>query len=189
MRRLTLLAALAGFAISPALAGTALSPADPQPDAGDLAPGLAVKYAYPPDVKTLDDAAYWLERKASDGPPLAGLGYEETSEKALTSEQVENVAASIDGYVRFEVAGDYRLKFFSNDGLMVELGGAEIYKDDTRHPCGTNGWVDVTIPEAGWYPLHMIYFQRKDSSCLIMSWQPPGGKRTDVPDAAFGYGK
>lgn len=189
MRRLPLLVALAGLAFTPAFAATTLSPADPQPAASDLAPGLAVQYAYPPDVKTLENAGYWLDRMAKAGPPLTGLQYHDTTDNALTSSQVTRVAAKIDGFVHFEKAGAYKLKFFSNDGLDVKLGGAEIYRDDTRHPCGSDGAVEVSVPKPGWYPLHMIYFQRLESSCLIMSWQPPGGKMGEAPNAAFAYRK
>ncbi|MEO0866425.1 MAG: hypothetical protein AAFY39_18025, partial [Pseudomonadota bacterium] len=52
-----------------------LKPADPQPKG--LKEGLAVKYAYPPDVKSLNQASRALKR-AKAGTPLKGLDYRDT---------------------------------------------------------------------------------------------------------------
>ena len=100
LRALSMIAILSGTTAF--AAPVTLSPADPQPNAGDLSPGLAVSYAYPSDVRTLDDASGAL-RKGRKGPPLKGLSYEDNSEGdlTLTSRSAQKVAAAISAGARF----------------------------------------------------------------------------------------
>jgi hypothetical protein len=167
----------------------ALKPASPQPDAGALKPGLAVVYARPRDVKYLFEAETALREKAEPGPPLVGFDYPDTNkgDPALTSGQPEKIAAEIEGFIRFDQSGVWRVQFMSNDGLRVRLGGAEIYEKDGRFPCSSDGWIEVSVPEPGWYPIKALYFQRLSTSCLLMKWQPPGGAEDWTPNSAFAY--
>lgn len=168
---------------------TALTPASPQPDAAALKPGLGVVYAYPPEVRTLDQAKSWLPYGTEPGPPLIGFDYIDTApgENALTSNRAEYVVASITGFIRFDKPGTYRLEFQSNDGLDVFIGGAHVYRYDGRHPCESSGWVEVSAPEAGWYPLEALFFQRLNTSCLLMQWEPPGEATEWTPNDAFAH--
>lgn len=181
---LALVAAAAAFA---AEADTIrLAPADPQPEG--LLPGLSVRYAYPPEVKSLDEARHWLDAGAEPGPPLSGLRYKETAEgePTLTAAQATRVAAEITGFVRFDTAGPARVEFFSNDGLLVELGGVRVSKHDGRHPCESEGFHDVEIPAAGWYPIRLTWFQRLGGACLMMKDGGPEGKLGWAKDDRFG---
>lgn len=164
-----------------------LEPADPQPSG--LTQGLSVEYAYPSDVKTLRDAYIALGIGAEGGEPLAGLNYSSGPDtpNALTSVQEMHVAARIKGYVRFDAEGVYVLRFLTNDGLEMTIGGEEIVKVDERTPCDPTGEIEVSVPEPGWYDLEALWFQRQGTSCLIMEWAPEGGSPEPVPDAAFGH--
>lgn len=181
-------AALVGATIM--LAGAALAaplklqPASPQPTG--LKQGLAVEYVYPLDVKNLSQATRFL-REAKPGEPLAGLDYRDTAprEKTLTSTSVENVAAAITGYVKFDSPGTYTIEFLTNDGLDAKIGGQEVGYFDGRQTCQETPAVEVEVPQAGWYPVDITYFQRSGTSCLLMR----AGKGTPdwMPDTAFGY--
>ena len=164
-----------------------LKPAKPQP--ANLTQGLSVEYAYPSDVKTLRDAYVALGIGAESGAPLAGLDYSSGpgAPNALTSTREMPVAARIKGYLRFDAAGTYVLDFLSNDGLQVTLGGKEIVKHDQRTACASTGKVEVSVPEAGWYDLEALWFQRQGTSCLEMHWAPEGGSLATTPGSAFGY--
>lgn len=164
-----------------------LTLADPQPDDGDLSPGLAVEYAYPGDVRTLEDASIALDG-ARKGPALRGLSYEDNNEGdlTLTSRKDQKVAASISGYMRFDEPGTFEVDVISNDGVEVSLGGQQIALYDGTHACEPSGVREVMIPEAGWYAIEATYFQRKGTACLIMDWNV-GGDMSPVPDAVFGY--
>ncbi len=164
-----------------------LEPADPQPTG--LTEGLAVQYAFPGDVKTLRDAYIALGIGAEPGQPLSGLNYSSGpgTPNALTSGQEMRVAARIKGFVRFDAAGVYVLELLTNDGLELTIGGEEIVKVDARTPCDPTGKVEVSVPEAGWYDLEALWFQRQGTSCLVMQWAPEGGSLGATPNAAFGY--
>lgn len=184
----TLLIAVAALWAAPAPTATAEevlrpAPAAPQPDAAALRPGLAVKYAYPGDIKSLTDAESWRSYDPKPGPPLVGFDYPDTlpDEKALTSDAEEFVVAFIDGYIAFEQPGTHYLEFWSNDGLRVELGGIQIYEHDGRHPCETLGPVAIEIETPGWYPVQALYFQRRNTSCLLMKSKSPDGELDWAP--------
>ncbi|MEM9049568.1 MAG: hypothetical protein AAGC92_12715 [Pseudomonadota bacterium] len=163
-----------------------LSPADPQPKAEALQAGLAVRYAFPNSVKWLREAEGWRRYDPKPGTPLVGFDYPDSvpGEPVLTTNRPENVIAFIEGYIRFDTPGIWRIEFHSNDGLRVNIGGVEVYKHDGRHVCETLGWTEFEVPQAGWYPVQATYFQRLNTACLMMRWAEPGGKmrwtRTDV---------
>lgn len=166
-----------------------LEPASPQPKAGQLKPGLAVSYAYPTEVRNLTDAERALRRSGKKGKPLSGLDYRDTEEgeMTLTSTQALRVVAGISGYVRFDAPGVYNMDFLSNDGLQVSIGGKEVVYLDERTPCDPSPVTQVQVPEAGWYALEAVYFQRLGTACLHMRAGPEGGKVTWMPDSAFAY--
>ena len=149
-----------------------LAPANPQPSAGALSKGLAVKYARIPNaVRELAGAEKAL-KKAKRGKPIAGLTYDDTDGKVLTSDSYEKVAAGISGYIKFPKAGTYTLDFLNNDGLQLWIGGQEVALYDGIHACGYSGEIEVVVPSAGYYELKANYFQRKGTSCLMMEWGP-----------------
>lgn len=181
-------ASLAAMAIVLATAAFAaplkLKPANPQPSG--LKPGLAVKYAYPPDVKSLNQANRAL-KKGKAGPALKGLDYRDTrdGDKTLTSKQAHHVAASISGYVKFDAAGTYNIDFLTNDGLDAKVGGQTVGYFDGRQKCFETRAVQVEVPQAGWYPVNITYFQRVGSSCLHM--RAGKGSPDWMPNSAFGH--
>lgn len=154
-----------------------LTPADPQPAAGSLQPGFAVKYAYPGDIKTLHQAESWRDHGPKPGPAIIGFDYPDTlpGENVMTSESSEYVIAFIDGYISFAEPGTHYLEFWSNDGLRVEIGGTQVYEHDGRHPCESLGPQAVEVPEAGWYEVKALFFQRRGTSCLLLKTKPPQG--------------
>ncbi|MGR3616423.1 MAG: PA14 domain-containing protein [Paracoccaceae bacterium] len=183
----SVLAALAVACATSVGAGTlVLKPANPQPSG--LKPGLNVKYAYPDDVRHLRAAEQALAAGAEQGRPLSGLDYRDTNpgEPALTSKRAEKVAAEITGYVKFDAPGVYTIDFLANDGLKAVIGGQLVAKHDERTPCGPTFQQDVQVPQAGWYPVHMIYFQRLVTSCLHMRMGPQGSRVNWMPNSAFG---
>ncbi|MGR3760054.1 PA14 domain-containing protein [Roseobacteraceae bacterium NS-SX3] len=163
-----------------------LKPANPQP--GGLKPGLSVRYAYPEDVKTLAEASAALKQGAQAGRPLKGLDYRDTAEgqPALTSKRAEFVAASIRGFVRFDKPGVYDIDFLTNDGLRARIGGQVVGQFDGRQTCDSTITSTVEVPQAGWYPVDILYFQRYKTSCLHMRMGPQGGRLKWMPNSAFG---
>ncbi|MES0864389.1 PA14 domain-containing protein [Ruegeria sp. SCPT10] len=179
------IALLAGVAVAAPLK---LQPADPQPSPKA---GLDVKYAWegnpPRKVQNLSKVDHLL-KKAKAGPPLKGLDYRDTEDgdPVLTFDKAYNVAADITGYIRFDSAGVYELETWSNDGLDAWIGGQQIGYVNDRQPCEANQRTEVEVPQAGWYPLKIKYFQKYGSSCLMMKWGKQGERFTWTPDDVFG---
>lgn len=181
------------FAASMMLPATAwaqavsLSPANPQPKAGQLAPGLAVSYAFRNKGRTLSEAKSALKSKSESGQPIAGLTYEDEPQGSfvLTSGRTELVAAAISGYIKFDKAGSYVLDFLTNDGLEISIGGQQVGLYDGVHSCGYSGEIEVSVPKAGYYALEATYFQRKGTACLMMEWGPDSDSLELVTNDVF----
>ncbi|GGH36701.1 PA14 domain-containing protein [Cribrihabitans marinus] len=167
-----------------------LTPAQPQPSG--LKPGLSVVYAYGKgsgkDIKFLNHARSVLQAGAERGKPLRGLDYRDTNlgENTLTSKSDQNVAAQISGYIRFDQPGIYTLDFFTNDGLDARISGQRVGHFDGRQTCDSTYQYDVEVPAAGWYKFDATYFNRLNTSCLMMRWAPKGKRMQWVPNSAFG---
>jgi hypothetical protein len=163
---------------------TGLQPAEPQPT--QVTPGLAVEYSYGM-VNNLDQLK---GRKYEPGPPLESINYR-WSGNVLTSKAREGVAANIDGFIRFEKAGVYGFEVTSNDGVRVEIGGKVLHVDPEIHSDATSERIDVKIDTPGWYPLKIVYFQKKGTASLVLAWVGPGekGRAVPVPAKAYGYVK
>ncbi|WP_298937171.1 PA14 domain-containing protein [uncultured Ruegeria sp.] len=179
------IALIAGAAVAAPLK---LQPASPQPSPKA---GLDVKYAWegnpPRKIQNLSKVDHLL-KKAKAGPPLKGLDYRDTEDgdPVLTFGKAYNVAADISGYIRFDSAGVYELETWSNDGLEAWVGGQQIGYVNGRQPCEANQRTEVEVPQAGWYPLKIKYFQKYGSSCLMMKWGKQGERFTWTPNDVFG---
>ena len=179
---LAALVALVSVAAGETLTG--LRPAEPQPT--QLTPGLAVEYTY----GMVNNLEQLKGRKYEAGPPLEMINYR-WSGNVLTSKSREGVGANIDGFIRFEKAGLYGFEVTSNDGVRVEIGGKLLHVDPEIHSDTTSDRIDVKIDTPGWYPLKIVYFQKKGTASLVLAWVGPGekGKAVPVPAKAYGYVK
>ncbi|MCA0872942.1 hypothetical protein LCL97_19090 [Seohaeicola saemankumensis] len=167
-----------------------LKPASPQPSPKR---GLAVSYAWggvpPARIQGLSAARGLLGGGGKAGRPLRGLDYADTNEgdPVLTHPEHFNVAANIRGYIKFDAPGIYELETWSNDGISATVSGQTIGHFDGRQGCEANQRVEVEVPQAGWYDLRILYFQKYGSACLMMKWGKKGKKMSWVPNSAFGY--
>ncbi|AAV96835.1 hypothetical protein KQ247_07165 [Ruegeria pomeroyi] len=186
--------ALAGLAMICAgalAAGPAkLQPANPQP--GGLKRGLSVSYGYAKEgehIRQLAEARSVLKAGAQRGKALRGLDYRDTAkgENTLTSARAENVAAAIRGYIRFDAPGIYEIDFFTNDGVDARIGGQRVGHFDGRQTCDSTIVSEVEVPQAGWYKVDITYFNRLNTSCLMMRWGQKGKGMKWVPNEVFGY--
>src|SRR5262245_20158745 len=176
------LLALAPMARADVLTG--LRPAEPQPT--QLTPGLAVEYTYA-KVNYVDELK---GRKFEPGSPLADINYRGGG-NVLTSKSRESVGAIITGLIQFDKPGVYGLQVSSNAGVRVEIGGQILHEDPGVHPDSTSDRIDVKIDQPGWYPLRIVYFQKRGTASLVLAWVGPGekGKAVPVPAKAFGHTK
>lgn len=181
---LLLTAAPAGAAI------TGLKPADPQPASGKLTPGLAVKYHYA-IFNTIEGMIMRTggAETAEPGQPLKQLNYKTGFGSVLSSGRQDGVAAFIDGFIKFDKPGTYTFKVQSNDGVELKIGGEMIFTDPEVHPDTFSEPLPVEISSAGWYPISVIYFEKRNTSTLQLYWKTPGqaGDFAFVPAEAFAF--
>ncbi len=164
---------ISGAAVSGRAAGP--QPANPQPDGAALKDGLAVDY-YFAKYNHIRELETWMKYKdGKPGDPIAMLDSKAGAGAVLTSGVDDLVGAHITGYIGFDAPGAYRFEVTSNDGVRVTLGGVEIYQDPDVHPDRTSDPIPVQIDHAGWYPLEVLYFEKKNTSTIQLHWSPSGG--------------
>lgn len=181
---LFLTAAPAGAAI------TGLKPADPQPASDKLTPGLAVKYHFA-IFNTIEGMIMRTggADTAAPGTPLKQLNYKTGFGSVLSSGRQDGVAAFINGFIKFDKPGTYTFKVQSNDGVELKIGGAMIFTDPEVHPDTFSEPLPVEIPSAGWYPIAVTYFEKRNTSTLELYWKTPDqvGDFAFVPADAFAF--
>jgi hypothetical protein len=164
---------------------TGVKAAEPQPAADKLQPGLAVAYVY----GRFNHIKEFETKKFEPGKPLPQLDYRMGDGAVLTTKERDQVGALITGFIRFEKAGTYGFDVTSNDGVRVEIGGKLLYEDPSVHSDDTSDRIDVKVEQAGWYPLKILYYEKKGTATLVLRWieGEAKGKLVPVPAAAFAH--
>jgi hypothetical protein len=186
----TALIAIAVAATAPAaLAATVsgLKPVTPAPSDEATAPGLAVEYL---NIKVRHVDEVEAAGKGKPGEPIPALDYNSGDGEVLSSGRDDEVGARITGYLHFPAPGTYIMTIQSNDGVRMTLDGQVVIEDPSVHSDQYSPYVEVAIAEAGWYPLYLVYFERKGTATLELYWQPPGAANFElVPAAMFRHPK
>ncbi len=175
-------------------AGTVLAaapqPLDPQPAAGDLDPGLSVRY-YRAFFRLIEE---FVESMAGDageaGAALPALDYRVAGGPALTSGVEDGVGAKITGLIRLDKPGTYSFLVQSNDGFVLDIGRASVLEDPDVHGDRYSKIAKLTVGQPGWYALYLLYFERKGTATLELYWKQPGdeaGSMALVPAEAFAH--
>lgn len=161
---------------------TGLKAADPQP--GKLQPGLAVSYRYG-IINHVDEIA---DTVGEPGEPLPQLNYNVGFKKVLTSRMDDGVQARIVGFIKFDAPGAWKFAVHSNDGVRLWIGDKKIYELPDVHADTMSEIFSVTIDKAGWYPIKVLYFEKRNTATLELYWAPPGkSDMAIVPASAFGH--
>ena len=184
-----LLALSIGLLGAPAGAAS-MAPVAPAPAPAALADGLAVDY-YFEVFNSIDDLLDWMDSaKPKAGPPLPRLDYKVGFAKVLTADSSNFVGAHIQGLIHLARAGEYAFEVTSNDGVRIDIGGEPFFEDPEVHPDTTSDPIRLKIETPGWYALEILYFEKKNTSTLILKWRPPGAGGFElVPASAFKHPK
>lgn len=166
-----------------------LRPASPQPGDGALQPGLLPTYYFHIFNFVIEIPEYARDAPGVEGEPIPRLDYLVGSGPVLTSARRDGVGADINGFIRFDEPGLYRFAARSNDGVRVEIGERLVISDPTVHADRFSPIVPVLVDEAGWYPIRVLYFEKRNTSTLQLFWLPPDSKRglTFVPGGHFAH--
>ncbi|USG59691.1 PA14 domain-containing protein [Sneathiella marina] len=167
---------------------TGLKPASPQPNAAELKPGLAVQY-YGAKFNNLEELDDWMKYDdGKPGIPLPMLNYHVGTGDVLTTKSNDFVGADIKGFIKMDKPGRYTFLVHSNDGVYLAIGDKLIYEFPTVHADTFSDELVLEISEPGWYPIHIKYFEKKNTSTLELYWEAPSGGDMDfVPAEAFAH--
>ncbi len=161
------------------------TPAIPQPDPADLRGGLAVEYWFDRFEHIRELTRYRAGWDGQRGDPLPVLDYQGQGNTLGTTSSTD-VGAHITGLIHLDTPGPYTFVVTSNDGVRVTLGGVMIHEDPEIHPDTDSPPLVMEVATPGWYPLDILYYQKKGSSALKLWWQPPGATgRSIVPAIAL----
>lgn len=184
---LIMLASTHLFNVARAETISGLQRVEPQPKAAEIRPGLRVEYlsAFVRHVDICEASG-----KGIPGKALEALDWNTGDGEVLTSGEEDGVCARISGLMNFPKPGRYILATQSNDGVRLLVGKKQIIDDPDVHSDQFSAYVNVDIEKSGWYPLYLIYFERRGTSTLELYWQPPGAQDFDlVPAGAFAHRK
>ena len=186
----TLLILCMALSISATSRAEIIEPA-PQPDDSTLSPGLGVTYYW-----GLNNFIYNLLQRmdhsaGTPGEPLPQLNYKSGHDTVLTSGKHDGVGAHIVGYIKLDAPGTYQFAIESNDGVRFALNEVVLIEDPDVHP---DQWSNVAVAQIstpGWYPLEVLYFEKKNTATLRLVWKKPGtaedDEMTPVPGEVFAH--
>jgi hypothetical protein len=161
-----------------------LKPAEPQPSG--LTPGPAVQYT----DAIMNHVDEMKGRKFEPGAPITHLEWKMGEGAVLTSKSRHGVGAQITGFINFEKPGLYGVELTSNDGVRLEIGGKLVHEDPGVHSDTTTDRIDLQVDKPGWYPIQILYFQKRYTATLILRWAGPGEKKmVKLPDKALAHTK
>ena len=153
-----------------------------------LKPGLPVyfRYAFYRHINQMaSDEVMVTEGKP--GKVVAFLDHQ-FKESVFDSQHEKGVGVFLTGYLKMETPGKYRFKAMANDGIQVVVHGQPVVHDPAFHSDRFSEVGEVSIANAGWYPITVKYFQRKGTARLTLYWQPPGTEDfVVVPPDVYGH--
>lgn len=158
-------------------------------DSSGLNPGLAVRYHFR-IFNNVGEIDQWARNNPPvPGAPLPNLDFTSGSGTVLTSDRKNGVGATISGLIRFDEPGTYVLAMQSNDGVSLTIDGKRLIHDPGVHADRFSPLVRVQIDMPGWYPLELLYFEKRNTSTLQLYRAREGarGSLEIVPPEAFAH--
>ncbi len=155
-----------------------------------MTPGLAVRYdnAF---FRLIEEFVEWQQEDAGvPGPPISDINSRVAGGPVLTSGIEDGVGAEITGLIHLDRPGTYSFVVQFNDGFQLQIGGVQVLEDPDVNGDRYSKIAKLSIEQPGWYPLAMLYFERKGTSTIELYWKPPeqeAGSMTFVPAEAFAH--
>lgn len=98
------------------------------------------------------------------------------------------IGIQMNGLLKFSEAGQYGIKALSNDGIRIQICSKTILEDPDVHSDQFSPQALLDIPEPGWYPVMIQYFQRKGTAAIEMHWKLPGQTEFSIiPAEAYAH--
>ncbi len=150
-----------------------------------LQPGLSVLYfhAFYRHIDEMPRGRIAIAR-GIPGKPIPYLDHHFAEEvMVFESGRAKGVGMHLEGYILLEKPGEYVFQANSNDGFRMLISDRRIINDPTVHSDRLSEKGMVKISEPGWYPIHILYFQRKGTATIQLFWKKPGDKQKSIVPA------
>lgn len=122
------------------------------------------------------------------GKPVAELNHQFEKGPVFDSGKNRGICLHMTGFFYFPETGVYTLTALSNDGIRISLDGKTVINDPTVHSDRYSNRAIVRIDRKGWYPIEVLYFQRKGTAALKLFWKKAASAEFEVvPAGAFGH--
>lgn len=154
-----------------------------------LQPGLSVVYfhGFYRNIHQMPRGKSAIE-KGIPGKPIPILDHKFGEDMVFDSGRSKGVGMHMDGFILFEKTGDYVFQANTNDGFRLLISDKKIIDDPLYHSDRMSRKVKVRVSEPGWYPIRILYFQRKGTATIQLFWKKPGDKTMDiVPAEAYAH--
>ena len=159
-------------------------------DDKELKPGLSSIYIYK-YFRHIDQMPILDPKTTSEkiGSPISVLSHRFGAEDMIFDTGVSRgIGIQMNGFLKFSEAGKYGMLALSNDGIRVEICRKMILTDPDVHSDRLSPPVLIDIPNPGWYPILIQYFQRKGTAAIEMQWKLPGKTEFSViPAEAYAH--
>ena len=127
-------------------------------------------------------------KKGFPGRPIPVLDHKFGENPVFDSGRAKGVGMHIDGFIFFDQPGDYIFQSNTNDGFRLLISDLKIIDDPMYHSDRMSGEIKVRVSKPGWYPLRILYFQRKGTATIQLFWKRPGDKEMGiVPAEAYAH--
>ena len=151
-------------------------------------PGLAVLYI-DGFFRNIDQMPAGTDafRRGRRGAPVLLLDQKGgRQDPVFASGRSRGVGMILTGLLRLDTPGTYRWQALANDGIRMTAGGRLLFEDPGVHGDRLTPVGQLQVARPGWYPVTILYFQRKGTSALRLFWQPPGAPAFSlVPASVF----
>ncbi len=155
-----------------------------------LKPGLQPRYFekfFSRNVSELpdDDTSRY---KNWQGEPILQLNNQFGRGEVFDSGTNRGIGIRMRGAFYFPESGNYNFQALSNDGIKMFFGEHLVVNDPVQHSDQLSDEGSINIPQAGWYPVRIDYFQRKGTAALKLFWKQPGMDSMEiVPATSYGH--
>ena len=162
----------------------------PITDSSTISPGLKVRY-YEEKYQHITDMpkGNQLVKFGKEGKIVYKLDnvYSKRS-NVFDSGKSRLVGFWFHGVVHLEKPGLYQFQALANDGVRFFLNQQLIFEDPFKHSDRLTPVGRFQVEKPGWYPIQILFFQRKGTSALRFYWKKPEGDSFQViPAAALGH--
>lgn len=155
-------------------------------DKQELAQGLATRYYLDFKKRHLLYLPTVEQFAGKKGKPTLEVNHQFGKERVFESGTNRSVGMRFSGYLYFDKTGTYAFQALSNDGVILYLDGKMLLNDPQQHSDRLSNIGTVKIPETGYYPIILEYFQRKGTAALKLFWKiPESDEMIIVPAATY----